>query len=258
MLWKTPHRNFDADSRVTGDLYYDLTAGLYLFSYLGKYFLSSEIGPSIDVDGDTFTTQYFTINGKNYWSCDGEYLFYDTAEGYVISSKLGYGLSDDYRWWKSSGGIEGNYIEQLPEESEEVPSVKIVSINPIAGWSSDSLLGVYTELDEFGEIVEGGTTKTVGLPRFKGDQEVPVYYTRSEVQYNEKYNYMPIRHDGTGWVIGNRGIDAWWEGDEPDVGASVTFEKKGTAEADIVIAFDAYVANTTRADVYVAEVSTYL
>lgn len=258
MLIKTPYRNFDTDGRITGNLYYESSSGLYLWGYNGKYYLSTTIGLQLLVDDKVYSTSYFTLNGKNYWSGDGLYLFYDSSEGYVISSSLGYGLEAGDTWWKSSGGIEGNYVEQLDPEDESEPTIKVVSIKPIVGYVGDTLLGKYQELDEFGVVNPAGAILYVGLKKFIDDQSTPVYYTQSESEVDGHYSYGAVRHDGTGWIIGTRNSGAWWTGTEPDVDNPVTFTKQGTAETDITVTFNSYVANTSKTSVYFTEVSTYI
>jgi len=204
MLIKTPYKDFDPDNRITGDLYYDSNGGLYLFGYNSKYYLSTTLGVTLKVDDSTYITQYFSINGYNYWSGSGLYLFYSDDYGYVITGQLGYGTEESDQWWKSDGGLVGDYFEQLPEDSEETPTIITVSINHIVGWQGNSLLGVYYLIDENGEIdEESENVKYVGLRKFVDDQDTPQYYTQSPVKGEEYWSYGNIYHEGLQQNISN-------------------------------------------------------
>lgn len=245
MLIKTAHKDFDEDGLITGDLYVDYDETLYLYGYDSKFYVSATLGLTLDVDSTTYTTGYFILNTKNYWSGGGLYLWWDSdASKYTISSYLGYGTESTDSYW-TRATIEGTYAKQGTAASD-----KTVAFDAIVGWESATLIGSYT-------AVGGETgTKTVGLKNFTDGDAVA--YLQSAVKSGSYFTYGSIYHDGTGWVIGTRSVGEWWSGTEPDVTTPVTFTAEGDAVANKTITFDSYVSNSNKVTGYLMEVATYV
>lgn len=193
------------------------------------------------------------------WSTEEEWVeVYDEEDNY---------LPDDSYWdgdaWWSCSSLTGEYTPRGILKNNEDSPVKVVEIAPMTGHRSDTLLGLYQELDEDGEPLESENTITVGLPQFK-DQDGATY-TRSLEASGGYYTYGSIRHDGEGWLIGTRdSADGWWEGQEPDLEDSVTFDFRKLADSeiedqeDLTITFDQYVSgDVVDTDNRICEVSTW-
>jgi hypothetical protein len=112
MFYATPYENFDKDGQITGRLYVNEDSTLFLFQYAGKYCISET--PSLKVNSG-YTTNYKTLNGKNYWTRGSNYLWYDSDES-------------TYKY----GTILGRYGTKVE-----------LRYDAFTGWQSDSLIGTY-------------------------------------------------------------------------------------------------------------------
>jgi hypothetical protein len=276
-FFRAHHKDFDPDNRVTGQLYADPENRKYLFKYQDKWHISDTLGPRLLVDDSSWSTQYYTKNNRNYW---GGYLWWTGSE-YVISSKLGFGVSeewvrvyddddnylpDDSYWsgdaWWSCSTLEGTYIPR-GRHRDKTGMDKTVALEPITGHRSDTLLGVYQELDESGEVNPSGSTITIGLPMFI-DQNSGVYIRSKTKNSNGHYHYDSIHHDGEGWIIGARdSVNGWWEGNEPNVLSAVTFTFHKLPDSEIedqdnlTITYDKLVSGDLTEPINLYEVSQW-
>lgn len=215
MIIPTTLQDFDIDGRITGVLYCDTISGKYVFYYDSKWWISS----TFPTCNEGFVTEFYTLNGKNYWYLSPDYIWYSTATAcYRKGEVLGF-----------DGILKENVDPEEQYDSEEVE----VEMDDFTESNSTTLMGEYTN----GEII-GCTRHT--------DQD-SIEYIQSIEKISGYFIYGTIHHDGTGWLIGTRDNDpettkSWWSGSEPGTSGAVTFTKKGAAEEDKIVTFQEFIA----------------
>jgi hypothetical protein len=132
------------------------------------------------------------------------------------------------------------------------------------GWEHSEggtdMIGKYTGVGDESESDD----RYIGYPSFTDGTDT---YTRSaEKDANGYYTYGDISYDNTNsvWIIGTYDSESgWWEGDEPDVDASVTFaftKPEGSEiedEDDKTITFVEYLGNYENLDTRICNVGMW-
>jgi len=240
---------------VSGQIYADPVTSLYLWKYSvnNKYYISEILGVRLSASGDlsgTWYDSYYATDqyATSFWgkgaNIDPPFIWRQGSV-YYISRGVGFAVNTGVDWWISDTSYI-NGVAQLYNPQGTASGTVTMTVKPIIGWESSTLLGKYTAVGG-----ESGV-KHVGQKKFTDGDAVE--YLQSPEKVGSYFTYGDIEHDGTGWVIGTRGTGAWWEGTEPDVDTPVIFVMKGTATANKTITFDSYVANTIKLDFKIFEV----
>lgn len=227
---------------------------------------------SLVVDGFELLPQYSTINGFIWWQgngfvyrslthgwvyAPGKFAGYEPIEETVYDEDSGEFRSDGDSFWTfgSPPSDPGGTVELTGRGSSYDSPPKTMKAK-WARWSSNTECGVY-------EAQDGASgEKTLGLPRFRAAGE---YFTRSFAKTKGHYTYGRIKYSETfgRWVVGEVGSGAGWhEGDEPQVGGSVTFrfcrnegsEAKGS---DMTVSYVNHVVGDETTKAYLGEVAIW-
>jgi len=255
-------------------------------------------GVEIQVDGLSPGTAYwYTYNGKRYWAVPGGFLWWNSGR-WVISARLGTCMAESWddsdedpayheyvgnAWWEgpADGSLEGLYqprgsIRGNTENDYDSSETRDITLY-FDGWvhteSGTAPAGEYHAQERTASVADDGTvTETLtpdppddedaeilGVPEFSGTDGNT--YVRSVHTKDGNYTYGNIYYDGTAWVIGIRNSSSgWYEGSEPRVDTTVTFEGQGekSEEADIIISFSEYIIGSEEATHYLGEVGLWL
>ena len=77
------------------------------------------------------------------------------------------------------------------------------------------------------------------------------------------YTYGAIHYEGGKWVIGTIGdANGWWEGQEPNIENSITFQFKKNDDSqatgtDKTVIFEEYAAVTEKKEIYLGEIAIW-
>ena len=228
---------------------------------------------SLVVDGFELTPRYSTINGFMWWQGNG-FVYKSISFGwvYMAGKFAGYEpIEENYHTDEETGEFtaEGDYFWSFGSPpTEPGREVELVGRGSNYGgepksmtakwqrWTSNNECGVY-------EAQDGASgEKVLGLPRFRAGGE---YFTRSFAKTKGHYTYGRIRYSETygKWVIGEVGSGAGWhEGDEPQVGESVTFrfcrnEGSEARGSDMTVSYVNHVKGDETAKAYLGEVAIW-
>ena len=109
----------------------------------------------------------------------------------------------------------------------------------------------------------GPGERVLGVPRFRGSNNE--WFTRSYSKTRGRFTYGRVHYDADSgkWVIGTVGADAGWhEGDEPQVGGSVTFkfcrnEDSEVEGSDITLAYYDHIKGDEKYKGFIGEVAVW-
>ncbi len=261
-------------------------AGYYLFQLNNKWIIADKLYPTLKTFSTTFYPLYQSINSVNYWEGGNYYLWYN---GYwIISKTAGFGITEDWKWNNEDDHTEGGYYSgdewyssySLPAVGESVVFYPRGSKRGTTqnAYESSNEIEVsasfdYWQYSERGDAPAGiyapmsdqSGNKIVGIPQWTDQDDTE--YTRSlEKDDNGHYTYGTISYDKDNekWLIGTyESNSGWWEGEEPSISESVTFEftinDDSNAEGDdIILEFDQYVIGDNTEDRYIGEAPIWL
>jgi hypothetical protein len=187
--------------------FYDTENNNWVWKSGSTYYLSAIVGLPITVDGGAnINISGFLYNSNDYYTSGGLYYFYDSTNGYVATSYLGFGMTSDLAWWKCAT-LAGTYVKQGTAESD-----KVVAMGAVAGRSSATLAGVYTP------VTGGGMTgdKYIGFLRYDVDliiagETTSGIFTQTLIIHNNKptfsgfdEKYMWYDLASSKWIIGGQ------------------------------------------------------
>ena len=104
--------------------------------------------------------------------------------------------------------------------------------------------------------------KIIGSPQFKDENDE--HYVKSLYKdESDHYTYGAIHYDSGKWVIGSIGdANGWWEGQEPNIENSVTFQFKKNDDSEATgtnknISFEEFTALNEKKEVYLGEIAIW-
>lgn len=225
--------------------------------------------PSVMIGSSMLDPVFSDVNGYIYWAGNG-YVYFTRTYGWVWAFEFpGYepveNVSFDEGKVKWSGDRFYTMYNPPVEQGREV------ELRPRGGLAEEGKEQTASAVwprwvaksGEFGiyEGEDGAKGQRVkGIPRFRGNGE---FFVRSLNKEKGYFTYGRIRFNGEKWVIGEVGSDAGWhEGDEPQVGGSVTFRfvKPKGSEAEgknITVGFLDYIAGEETETAYLGSVAIW-
>ena len=253
--------------------------GLYAFesgdSGWGVYMMTEgTFAPNLVIGGRTLMPQYTTLNGYIWWSGSG-YVYNSVNYGwiYMPDKFAGYeSIEENMSYDEDTGtySAEGDafYSFSRPAIAPD-DEVELIGRGSNWGKASMTMTAVWKRWKsnrEFGvyEPADGASgEKILGLPRFRSSGYE--YFTRSYAKTKGHYTYGRIKYSDTHgkWVIGEVGSGAGWhEGEEPQVGGSVTFKfcKNEDSEAEgsyITVSYVDHVKGDETTQAFLGEVAIW-
>ena len=242
-------------------------------SSFGSYVVveSTELFPSVVLDGSKMTPQFTDVNGYICWT-GSRNLYYSQTYGWIVCDQSpGYEPLEEQRRDPESGmttwegdsfwvlssfpygeDSEATLTPRGKERGKESKKLKLTWKR----WVCNQEFGVYEG--------KGGASgkKIVGLPQFRGNGET---FLRSLEKDNSwHFTYGRIHYASGKWVIGEVGSAAGWhEGSEPKAdGGSVTFsfcrpEGSDVTGQNITVSFEKYVGGDEKDIAYLGEAAVW-
>lgn len=205
--FKTQHYNFDpgdGTETITGTLWKNDSASLFLYLMGSYYYISSTLGSQYMIDGNNLSTYFYKCGGYRYFNGSAGYLWYDSANKWCISVAPNFGIGSSNAWWKCNT-LVGTYTAQ-----GTAAGTKTVT-KTLNGWRSSELNGVYAAVG-----TEGGT-KFVGVRKILTDmirygglsrRNDAILFTETFDTYNGKRFFTGV------WTSDNADAEAelWFDG----------------------------------------------
>ena len=288
MTWRKSYINDPTETVLEGEVWLGLEdhAGLFLWydpMLAEQWIRSSTLG--FQVNG--WTRHWYQYEGEYYYDNGLNKYLWKGSGGWYISNRLGDCIHEEWdntsenelehqyigdEWWFGTE-LEGDYEARGSLRGDVFGAFNGAPVEITLSFSGGKHTGLKGD-PPFGEYREwtyttaegetdGSDYRYVGIARYTDQDDTE--YLRSLEKVDDYYNYGAIYNDGAGWLIGSRNsAGGWYEGDEPNRDAPVTFVRKKTeigqfpGDYNLTITFQEYIQGDSVIAGNVSEVGIWL